>query len=183
MKNDFKSNKVIAIGIIIMVVFSLIFISFGYFIPAILEGNIFSTTGTADLSLDYSYTDLSSGINLSGQYPMDTSTGMKGTPYSFTITNNEVSRTIDYEIIMEVKNGNTLDSSLISTSLGGVLTSGTNVTATTEGYTTGYVIFTDTLEAKKSKTYDLRVWINEDGTLDNAQNKTWVGKIVVKATS
>ncbi len=187
MKDIFKSNKVVVFAIVSMFILTIGSVTMAYFTPLITEGNIFSTTGTVDTNApDITFTEISGAIDLSGTYPMTDEVGMQTTPYSFSITNNETEDKVKYQVILETKSGNTLDNTLVSTSLGGVLSENESVTPMTSGYTNAYVIYEGKLaksgSGNNSVTHDLRIWINEAGNLDNAQNKTWYGKIVIKAS-
>lgn len=137
------------------------------------------------------FQDESSSINLGNTYPMSNESGMKTTPYIFTIKNTctvDANYTI-YLNTLEV-NGTKLADSLIKYSLvkvdGALATAKTLDTATTNIDTShftfnknilkSYELATGTLKGKvedkvdatknkegESATYELRLWIDESG--------------------
>jgi len=52
-------------------------------------------------------------------------------------------------------------------------------TPTKSSYKNSYIIQTITLAAGETKSTSLKLWINENGTIENAQNKTWSSKVTV----
>ena len=91
-----------------------------------------------------------------------------------------------YNLYIETKSNNTLPDSLVRYDLNGTaanLTSKVSSTATTSGYTTRYIIVSAaSLAGGASTAYNLRTYIMESATTENAANKTWVGKVTMEAT-
>ena len=164
-----KKNKKAVVTTIILTSLLVIVTSLAYFTPRITIFNNSNNTISGDVdstTADITVTGLeSAAINLTGTYPMTTATATETLdPLTFTITNNSTKLKANYNIILDVKNGNTLTKNeLISTSLGGVLTTGTEVNATDSGYSKGYIIYSGVLDARETKEINLRVWINENG--------------------
>ena len=188
-----KKNKKAVVTTIILTSLLVIVTSLAYFTPRITIFNNSNNTISGDVdstTADITVTGLeSAAINLTGTYPMTTATATETLdPLTFTITNNSTKLKAKYNIILDVKNGNTLTKNeLISTSLGGILTTGTEVNATDSGYTKGYIIYSGVLNPSETKEINLRVWINENGNnitgdANNVESKTWLGKIIVKAS-
>lgn len=188
-----KKNKKAVVTTIILTSLLVIVTSLAYFTPRITIFNNSNNTISGDVdstTADITVTGLeSAAINLTGTYPMTTATATETLdPLTFTITNNSTKLKAKYNIILDVKNGNTLTKNeLISTSLGGVLTTGTEVNATDSGYSKGYIIYSGVLNPRETKEINLRVWINENGNnitgnANNVESKTWLGKVIVKAS-
>ena len=184
-----NTKNALLFGGVSMILLTVVAISFAYFSPIILSDNSYSISGTVDSSdkPDITLTDTNTGVTLANKYPMKESVALATvTPYNFTVTNNSTTKPVKFDIIMETMyNGgaNDLDDTLVRTSFGNLVGYGREVTPTTTGYKKAYVIKTDYLEANASKTYDLRLWIDESADNSNATNKNWTGKIVVSATS
>ena len=180
-----KTSKLVIVSVIIMIITIVFSITFAYFTASITEGNIFTTQGNAVGKLaDITLTSDTSGINLTNTYPMLDEVGLTTDPYIFRVKNNESSSYVDIQIILETESTNTLPNNLISFSFGNdatILTNAQTTNTTSSTYSNAYIVYTDSLLPKQENTYNLRAWINSNGTVDNAQNKTWVSKITVKA--
>ena len=114
----------------------------------------------------------SSNINLKNAMPISDASGLKKTPYTFTIKNtcNTDSKTT---IALNVKNTSTMSTSAIKTSIKStpentnstpvLLTSLSTATIGSSDTTTkeSYIITTDTIRAYNSKTYSLYLWMDE----------------------
>ena len=91
-----------------------------------------------------------------------------------------------FSINMEVLNSTTLSHDLIKAVLDNntpkVATEYESTTATIDG-ATSYVLLSGGLDTDESKTFNFRMWIDEAGTVDNAQNKVVNTKIVVVTTA
>lgn len=184
-----NTKNALLFGGVSMILLTVVAISFAYFSPMILSDNSYSISGTVDSSdkPDITLTDTNTGVTIANKYPMKESVALATvTPYNFTVTNNSTTKPVKFDIIMETMYNNgasDLEDTLVRTSFGPLVGYGREVTPTTTGYKKAYVIKTDYLEANASKTYDLRVWIDESADNSNATNKNWTGKIVVSATS
>ena len=114
----------------------------------------------------------SSNINLKNAMPISDASGLKKTPYTFTIKNtcNTDSKTT---IALNVKNTSTMSTSAIKTSIKStpqntnstpvLLTSLNTATIGSSDSTTkeSYIITTDTIRAYNSKTFSLYLWMDE----------------------
>lgn len=131
----------------------------------------------------------SSNINLKNAMPISDASGLKKTPYTFTIKNtcNTDSKTT---IAINVKNTSTMSSSAIKTSIKStpentnstpvLLTSLNTATIGNSDSTTkeSYIITTDTIRAYNSKTYSLYLWM-DDGVGNEEMNKVFNATISV----
>lgn len=185
MKESYEANKFVIATVIASFIGSLTLISLAFFIPSItLENTQQATVNTSsNAQANLTISETTSAITLSNAYPMSDDAGKQTTPYTFTLTNNDTTKSIKYEMYLETYSTNTLSDSLIMCDLGaGVLTSNQSVTPTSADFSNSYLLLSETLTPKASNTYNLHIWVKSTATLANAQNKTWAGKISIKAT-
>lgn len=183
MKNDKKTGMFVVIVSLVMVVVAVGSISFAYFSTRIEEGDIYTTTGRAkNDNFRISMTENQSGVTTNNTYPMPDEKGLKTDPYTFTVKNEETSKNLTITVILEVLNNSTLADELVNVAIGNdvkTLDSTISTTPSSDTYRSAFNILTFDLDAEESKTYSLRNWINANGTVENAQNKTWSGRILV----
>ena len=134
-----------------------------------------------------SFTD-QNNISIEKAYPLLDEEGKKLTPYEFTITNNCDSY-VKYDINLEILNNSTLTNmdyiKLMLDDETPTLVSRYNVTTKTlSNASSAYKIKTSYLDAKESKTYNLRLWLDENvtGETEGVQNNTFASKITVNAS-
>ena len=123
-------------------------------------------------------------IGLSASFPMRDSDGVKTTPYTFTIR-NICNHPADFQINLETLNTSTIDEEFIKADLNGHVTEynvAESAEPTIEGAKNAVKLYEDTLAVNSSKTYNLRIWVNESATQDDVENKSYASKISVKAT-
>ena len=126
------------------------------------------------------FTEVNS-ISLSNSYPISDSKGMSSTPYQFTITNT-CSVDAKYEVNFEVLAGSTLSSNYVKLAINNkkdILSNYESKTPTIEGALSSSNIASGWLKADESITYDLRLWIDEETTLEQGEGKALSGKVVV----
>jgi len=180
-------KKAIIFTAVLLVVVTVFSVSFAYFTVELREGELFTTQGgvVPGTLPDISYTENVPGISLAKTYPMPDENGRKlKDSYTYTITNNDTTKSVDVTVAFEVLKNSTLEDNLVNYLFGDTVRTfgGSNTTSVTESsYETSYIIDTFSLKAGESKTTSLKFWINENGTLENAQNKTWAGRVVVTA--
>lgn len=186
MKNK-NNTKSILLAILLVVVVGLISVSFAYFTVERVSGNGKSMSGKAKHDVPkITMRELSAGINLAGTYPMTDEVGLSTSKgYSFEVKNEE-STPISVEVIMEVYTENTLDDNLVNIAIDDsvISTLGTMATVkpSSESYAKSYTLASYTLEGNETLKSNIKAWINENGTIENAQNKTWTSKILVIPT-
>ena len=173
-----KKTIIILIIAIILVIGG----SFAYWRVSLVET---STNNIATSCFDLSLSD-SNAINLQSAFPITDAEGKTLTPYEFTITNNCATYAY-YEVNLEVLNNTNLDSNFIKVELDDetpvLLSSKTVTTTTLSNATTSYKLKKAYMNASESKTYHLRLWIDENVTLaDNITEKEFSGKITIRAT-
>ena len=133
---------------------------------------------TGCFSTDFSEVN---SISLSNSYPISDDKGMNSTPYQFTITNT---CTVDakYEVNFEVLAGSTLSSNYVKLAINDIKDILSNYEvkdSTINGALSSNNIASGWLKPEQSITYDLRLWIDEATTLEQGEEKSLNGKVVV----
>ena len=140
--------------------------------------------------LDATLTEETSKIVLDDAFPISDEDGMKQTPFTFTLKNNCEGYVKVYITIDSKYRGSTSDDYLKDDYVKANLsTKGTTTGQSTllandqlidlENNNKGYILVSTGLKANEEKSYDLRVWVDSETTLEQGLNKSWEGKIVV----
>ena len=140
--------------------------------------------------LDASLTEKTSKITLSDAFPISDEDGLKQTPFTFTLKNNcdsyvKVYITIDSKYRTSTDAAYLKDSFLKvnlsskGTTDGSSVLLGSQTLTELEGTNKGYILVTTGLKASEEKSYDLRVWMDGETSIEDGLNKNWEGKIVV----
>ena len=139
---------------------------------------------------DTSLTENTEKIVLENAYPVVDSEGLKGTPFTFTLKNNCSSYIRLYITIDSEHRGNLgikyLDDNYIKVNIspkgttdGQSVVLGSKKLTDLDNNRKGYIIVNTGLQANEEKSFDLRLWMDENVTLDQGLGKSWEGKIVV----
>ena len=183
-KGEYMKNKKIILSILgILLVFSiLIGLSYAYWLTTNSQEN--SNIAKAGC-FDTQFIENSDAIKLDSVYPISDSQGTKLTPFSFTIKN-----TCNYDANYQI-NLETLSSTLklknirvkLSDNDSNLLTSFSTNTKVLES-TDSRLLTSGTLNSGSSKTFELRVWLDKDTTINDINNtmgadNSWEGKITV----
>ena len=183
-KGEYMKNKKIILSILgILLVFSiLIGLSYAYWLTTNSQEN--SNIAKAGC-FDTQFIENSDAIKLDSIYPISDSQGTKLTPFSFTIKN-----TCNYDANYQI-NLETLSSTLklknirvkLSDNDSNLLTNFSTNTKVLES-TDSRLLTSGTLNSGSSKTFELRVWLDKDTTLNDINNtmgadNSWEGKITV----
>ena len=186
-----KKKKVLIIIISIVLILSVIGISYAVWTLNLTQT---SENDIASACFNISFTE-KDNISLQKSYPLYDKDGKKLTPYEFTITNNCDSST-SYAVNLEVLNTSTLTNNdavkvMFSKKEGNtenelkldLLSNYETVTKTLNNAKSSFNLTTGYLGAKESKTYDLRLWLDENVTTEtlNIQNTTFNSKVIVTA--
>jgi len=180
MKNN-NTVKNLVLALLLVVVIGFTGISFAYFTvgrisnPNAIHGK--ASTNGPKISMNEDTT----GITLDSMYPMPDELGKSSShEYSFRIRNEE-NKNITSKIILEVEEGSTLDDKLVNISLNGVVYTLGNLSRvdSSQGYKNSYLITSIPMSGGETVKNSLKVWVNENGTIENAQNKTWSSRIQV----
>ena len=150
----------------------------------------FSSTNNNTITatcFNVSFTD-QNNISIEKAYPLLDKDGKKLTPYEFTITNN-CDTYVKYNINLEILNNSTLTNMdyiklMLDDETPSLVSSYDVTTKTLSNASTAYKIKTSYLDAKESKTYNLRLWLDENvtGETEGVQNNTFASKITVNAS-
>ena len=187
-----KKKKVLIIAMIsVLLILSIVGISYALWTLNLTQ------TGENDIAstcFNISFTE-KDNISLQKSYPLYDADGKKLTPYEFTITNNCDSYA-SYAVNLEVLNTTTLtnneaikvmfskkEDNVESKLKLDLLSNYETVTKTLNNATSAFKLVTEYLGPNKSKTYDLRLWLDENVTTEtvNIQNTTFNSKVVVTA--
>lgn len=141
--------KVALSSIVIMMVFvTLTGFSYAYFTTTIEgEGNEITAT-TAEVNMTFTEGEENANINLSNAYPVTDAVGLKGTPYTFNLTNPNDFNVKAY-IFLSVSNDS--DQELLS-HIKVAYNNGTNLAQNTEGYTIKFLDTNATTEVPTDST-------------------------------
>ncbi|HCY44065.1 MAG TPA: hypothetical protein DHU33_01410 [Firmicutes bacterium] len=138
---------------------------------------------------DIEFTE-SSDINLTNAMPISDEAGLKKKPYTFTLKNTCNNNT-KVSIALDVLSTSTMSSSAIKTSLSKGGLSGTPTLLTSlvkkaevdiSGAKEAYILGADIIEANKSKSYSLYLWMDEAVTVAEA-SKSFNSKVVIVNTA
>ncbi len=185
-----KNKKtMIAIVSVIAVVLVLIGVTYAYWLVT-KEQQGENVISSACLDIEMTENPQYEDITLQDQYPMSDEEGMKLVPFEFMVTNN-CNATIDYQINLETlgSESNTIIPSAIKVALNNdvsLLSEKGEASPTLSDAYTARKLITGTLgyageassETPISKVYDLRLWIDENAPVSEA-NKTFRSKITV----
>ena len=134
---------------------------------------------------DITYSSESSAINLEKQYPISDEAGSKLTPYTFKITNN-CDINAYYKINLETLNTSNIDTKFMKASLNNenpkIISNYDDTNTSLKEGKVANTLKSGYLPVGGSISFDLRVWIDYDTTVNDIKNDgtdKWVGKIVV----
>ena len=135
---------------------------------------------------DVTFTE-DNNISLQNAYPLYDEDGKKLTPYTFTIQNNcEAYAT--YNIQLEVLSSSSLANEHLKIQINEeepvILNTLETGEVTLSEADEAYILDTGTLDLSEGKTYTLRVWLDEDVTLETegVQNTSWSAKVTVNSS-
>ena len=149
--------------------------------------NLFQTTANTLASdcFNITFTE-ANNIELLNTYPMYDEDGSKLTPYTFTIKSNCASYAT-YQVQLEILNTSTLSDQylkvMLDTKTPDLLTNYNEGEITLENAKASYILDNNALDKNEEKTYNLRVWLDENVTLETegVQNSTWSAKVTITA--
>lgn len=132
------------------------------------------------------FTENGNAINLADAFPSTDAEGATMTPYTFTIENT-CSLTANYNVNLESLQDTDLALSNIKVSIDNetpsLLSDMTSVDTTIKDAIEAKNLKTGTLAAGETKSYALRMWLDEDAPLETSSNKTYKGKIVIDTSA
>jgi len=148
--------------------------------------NIITTLACLDTTL----TDETAAINFTNEYPISNLAGMARNPYSFTVT-NICDNSVNVDVTLEVLENTTLNHEFLRASLNqsgstidnsDVMTGFNTMMPTIIGATSYVLINNVTLTPDEARTFDLRLWLDQDTPFEDGSNQTANAKIVVVAS-
>ena len=185
-KIDLKNKKV---KILLVVLVAIIFIggTYAYWRLTLTQTE---QNELASACFDITISDEQNDINLQRAAPISDEEGMSLTPYTFTITNNcstFASYSVNLELLNTILEANRLSAGFVKVALDNntptVLNNNTSVTPTLDNAYEAYELTTGYLDANASVTYNLRLWMDQDVTIeDDAMNKQLESKITITAS-
>ena len=180
-----KKNKVILLSVGILLVLSLIIgFTYAFYMFSV------SQEGTNTFSSDcfrIEYTD-SNAISLEDAFPISESEASDLVPYTFTVS-NVCNSSIDYKINIEELNTSNLDINSIRFKLDnhfsqilGSIDNNDPATFVNQNVLLSKTIFNGSLMGNSSRTFNLKLWVDENSTVEQSANKTFESKVVVTTT-
>ena len=135
-------------------------------------------------------TNEQNAINLQKAYPILDEEGKELTPYTFTVKNNcdaYASYSVNLELLETILEENRLSSGFIKVMLDEntpvLLTENTSIEPTLDNAYEAYELATGYLDKNEEITYNLRLWMDQDVTIeDDAMNKQLESKITITAS-
>ena len=184
-----KSKKKLGIyyGLLVTVI-CIIGVSFAWFRLYLSQSE--DNTLASRTCFNTTLTEDTSKIELTDAFPISDEDGLKQTPFTFTLKNNcdsyvKVYITIDSTYRESTSSSYLKDSymkvnvSPKDTTSGASKVLGNQTLTDLENNRKGYILSTAYLNANEEKSFDLRIWMDSETTLDQGLNKNWAGKIVV----
>ena len=178
-----KKKKIILIIVILLVMMTVIGVSYAYWLLTFSSHNP-SKLVTSCLSL--SLTNEKNDINLTKAYPISDVEGKKLTPYSFTITNT-CDLFLSYTVNLEVLNESTMPYKYIKAMVNNEaitkLKDLEDTQTTLDNASSSKVLFKGTLGSGDSADYNIRLWMDEDVTVNDtdSMNTTFLSKVTIGA--
>ncbi len=175
-----KKKIILAIGLLIVICIT-IGVSYAYWRLTLTQTG---TNRVMSSCLELTLTNEENAINLQNAYPLTDEEGRQTTPYSFTVENT-CDLFASYTITLEVTKESTLNSAYVASMLNTNAIQTLNELETTivsdsNLYKEAYILGTGSLGNGDSEDYTLRLWMDEDVTLeDDSMNKTFEAKIVI----
>ena len=184
-----KSKKKLGIyyGLLVTVI-CIIGVSFAWFRLYLSQSE--DNTLASRTCFNTTLTEDTSKIELTDAFPISDEDGLKQTPFTFTLKNNCDSYVKVYITIDSTYRESTSSSYLKDnymkvnvspkdTTSGASKVLGNQTLTDLENNRKGYILSTAYLNANEEKSFDLRIWMDSETTLDQGLNKNWAGKIVV----
>ena len=179
-----KKNKILVLSLAIALMLSIVVsISYAMYIFNISQGgsNIVRTD-----CFEITYSDMNP-ISLVNSIPMSDNEAKELTPYIFTIS-NVCNYAVDYNVNIETLNSSTMNLDGVKVRLGdfkpkvlGSIEDNDESVIINNNVLSSKTIKQGHLKAGASKTYNLRVYIDESSTYEQTGNKTFASKVVVSA--
>ena len=186
--NDKNKKKIKIYYSLLVTVLCIIGVSYAFFTLVLRQTD--NNTVASRTCFNTTLTEETERVVLENAYPIVDSEGLKGTPFTFKLKNNCSSYIRIYITIDSEHRGNLgttyLDDNYIKvnispkgTTSGQSIILGSKKLTELDNNRKGYIIINTGLQANEEKSYDLRLWMDENVTLEQGLGKSWEGKIVV----
>ena len=180
-----KKSKLLTIVILILICV-VIGVSYAYWqITRTQNDKNIVTTGCFEIESDIGSEDEQMPIRLLKTYPILDSEGKELSPFTFTLRNT-CDTYAGYQINLETLNTTTLNldylKAVINNETPKLLSEYDVVETTIQDALNSHKLLTGGLKAGASKTFNLRLWLDQDTPLDAGQNKTYEGKVSIIAS-
>ena len=172
-------KRILYITLVLLVVFSFIGISYAFFYFSVSMNN----NNVANSNCFKVTFEDSNNISLLRTYPMSESDAINLEPYHFKITNT-CNVVTSYDINIETLNSSTMEESEIRYKLNNHSSKVLGSASLQNDIINNDVkssrnIYSGELNSNESKTFNLRMWIDEDSTYENSADKEFNSKVVV----
>ena len=185
---DKKKKKLKIYYSLLITVICIIGVSFAWFRLYLSQNE--DNTLASRTCFNTTLTEDTSKIEITDAFPISDEDGLKQTPFTFTLKNNCSSYVKAYILIDSTYRTSTSTSYLSDNYLkvnvspkdknsSPSVILGAQTLTDTENSSKGYILTTAYLGANEEKSFDLRIWMDSETTLDQGLNKSWAGKIVV----
>ncbi len=178
-----KKHKIILLVIGIFLIISLmISLSYAYYIFGV------SQTSTNVLRTDcfeITYTE-DNAINLSDTISLTDEEAYELTPYHFTIK-NVCNTVMEYDINIETLNASTINLNAVAVRLdnrkkkilGSIANNDSSLIVNNTISSSSKTIYNNLLKPNEEKSFNLRIWVDEDALVEQSANKTFSSKVVI----
>lgn len=189
MEEKIKKDKVLlkCLSSLLVIVVIIIGVSFAIF-QSFARQTTTNQVGTLSC-FTVSFEGVTSALNLTNEYPITDKEGFQKDPYVFKVTNN-CTQYLTLNIGVETLSSSQIAANLIKGVItkngfkpesASLLSSGKVLQAQNGG--TAYSLLEDGIRPNQSKTYDLRLWFDENMTKAQGASKKYQGKVIVSATT
>jgi len=178
-----KRKKIMILSIIIIILISSIaLVSYAYIKYLMVQE---STNNLASICFKLTLEEQTKGIQLENAIPITDTEGSNLTPYTFSIQ-NICDNYLQYQLNLETLNTTDLNSKNIKVQLDHKTPKKLNEYDLTEPIIQdaleSHLLDTGKLGPKESVTYNLRVWMDEETTVEEGANKTFQSKVTLTAS-
>ena len=186
-----KKKRTILYGLLVTV---LVFMSVTYAYYRLTKTQTNKNIIATRTCLDTSLTEETSEIVLTDAFPISDEDGLKQTPFTFTLKNNCDSYVkVNIMLVSDYRTSDDtayLKDDYVKTnfSFKGTTDGAMDILSSfplgeADVNTEGYILKSMGLTSNEEKSFDLRLWVDSETTIEQGLNKMWSAKVVVTATA
>jgi uncharacterized protein YcnI len=182
MKNNKKLRWIMVIVLILIIIVIGVAYAFWSLTDNQKKGN---KIATACIKITYEE-DADSAINLEDAYPLSDEDGLNQTPYTFKITNScskSVKYSVNLDILTDLEDPSSLELDYVKVDLNGnsssILSSYDTTFTSVSNAFTSKKLYVGELSGNESKSFELRLWLDEDTPIEKGEDKYFSSKIIV----